>query len=103
MVDASAPAVLLALAAALSLLLVIAVARHIGQDVFLPADELLADQVDERGDGGLFGQLRKFVNHAAESSGLLLPGAGEEHHIALYITGGLVVLAVAELPAEVGH
>ena len=43
------------------------------------------------------------MNHAAESSGLLLPSAGEEHYVALYITGGLVVLAVAELLAEVGH
>lgn len=101
-VDTGEPAVLLALATALALLLVVVVAGDVGHEVVGPADELLTEKVDEGVDGGLLGQLGKLVSELADAGSLLLAGAGNEDHVALDVAGGLVVLAVGELPREVG-
>jgi hypothetical protein len=101
-VDAAAVAVVLALAAALALALVVVVAGDVGHEVVGPADELLGEEHDEGVNGGLLGQLSELVDGAAETGGVLLAGAGDEDHVALHVAGGLVVLAVGDLPAEVG-
>lgn len=41
------------------------------------------------------------VQQHAALSGVLLTSAGHEDHVALHVARGLVVLAVADLPAEV--
>lgn len=102
MVDPAAETVLLALATALSVPLVVVVSGNVGEEVVPPADGLLANQVDQSNDGSLLGELMKLMDHLAEAGGLLLAGAGKENHVALHVAGGLVVLAVAQLPAVVG-
>lgn len=102
-VDAVEKAVLLALAAALALALVVVVAGNVGQEVVGPADELLGNEHEQGDDGGLLAELGQLVGKAAEAGGLLLAGLGHEDHVALHVAGGLVVLAVGDLPAEVGH
>ncbi len=93
-VDAGEPAVLLALAPALGLALVVVVAGDVGHKVVGPADQLLADEHDQGHDGGLLTQLGQLVGQLAEPGGLLLAGLGHEDHVAPYVAGGLVVLAV---------
>lgn len=101
-VNAGEEAVLLALAATLTLALVVVVAGDVGQEVVGPADELLADQVNQGDDGGLLPELGQLVGQLPHAARLLLAGLGDEDHVALHVTGGLVVLAVGDLPAEVG-
>lgn len=101
-VDTTAETVLLALATALALALMVVVAGDVGQKVVGPADELLHDEHQEGEGGGLLGQLRQLVDELAEAGGLLLAGSGDEDHVALHVASGLVVLAVGDLPAEVG-
>lgn len=101
-VNTTAVAVLLALATALTLTLVEVVAGDIAHEVAGPADELLADEVKQGGDGSLLGELAQLVHHLANASGMLLAGAGKENHVTLHVAGGLVVSAVGQLPAEVG-
>lgn len=100
-VDATAESVLLALSTALTMLLVVVMAGNVGEEVVPPTNGLLTDQVDQSKDRGLLSQLGKLVNHLAETAGLLLAGAGQENHVALHVSGSLVVLRVGELPAEV--
>lgn len=102
-VDTTAKAVVLALTATLALLLVEVVAGNVGHEVVGPADELLENEVDESVDGRLFAKLAKLVDKLTSARSVLLAGAGEEDHIALHVAGGLVVLGVGDLPAEVGH
>jgi hypothetical protein len=102
-VDATTEAVALALAAALTLALVEVVAGDVGHEVVGPADQLLPDEHEEGDDGGLLGELGELVGHAADAGGVLLAGLGVEDHVPLDVGGGLVVLAVGDLPAEVGH
>ena len=101
-VDAATHAVLLALTASLALALVVVVAGDVGHEVVGPADELLPDEHGQGEDGSLLGQLGHLVQHAADLVGVLLTGARDEDHVALHVAGGLVVLAVGDLPAEVG-
>lgn len=102
-VDTAAETVLLALAAALALLLVVVVASDIVDEVAGPADELLADEHGQGKGGSVLGELRQLVDQLAEAGGLLLAGAGDKDHVALYVASGLVVLAVGDLPGEVGN
>ena len=102
-VDTATEAVGLALAAPLPLSLVVVVARHVGHEIVGPANDLLADQVDEGGNWCLLSQFRQLVGEATKTAGLLFPGPGNEDHVTLNVSGGLVVLAVAHLPAEVGN
>lgn len=102
-VDATAEAVSLALAASLALSLVVVVTGDVGEEVVGPADELLSEEVDEGVDGSLLGQLGELVGEAAKAASTLLTGAGDEDHVTLHVASSLVVLAVADLPAEVGN
>lgn len=101
-VDTSEPAVLLALATTLALPLVEVVAGDVGHEVVGPADELLTDKVDQGVDGGLLGQLGNLMDETADARSKLLAGARNEDHVTRDVAGSLVVLAVGELPREVG-
>lgn len=101
-VDTTTEAVLLALAATLTLALVVVVAGNVGEEVVGPADELLEDEHKKSESGGLLSKMGKLVGHLSETSSLLLAGSGNEDHVTLHVAGGLVVLSVGDLPAEVG-
>lgn len=101
-VDTTAETVPLALAATLALVLVAVVASDVGQEVVGPANELLQDQHEQGEGGGLLGEVSELVGHLAKAGGLLLPGSGDKDHVTLHVAGGLVVLSVRDLPAEVG-
>lgn len=100
-VNATAIAVVLAFATALTLPLVVVVTSNVGEEVVGPPDELLAKEHHEGVDGGLFSQLRKFMDELAKTRGLLLASAGNKNHVTLHVASGLVVLAMRHLPAEV--
>jgi hypothetical protein len=100
-IDAAAGTVLLALAAALTLTLVEVVASDIGHEVFGPANELLAKEVQQGIYGSLFAKLAELVYHTSSAGGMLLAGSGQKNHVALHVSGSLVVGAVGELPAEI--
>jgi hypothetical protein len=101
-VDTTAEAVLLALATTLTLALVVVVAGNVGEKVVGPADELLEDEHKQGESGGLLSKMGELVDHLAETSSLLLAGSGNKDHVTLHVAGGLVVLSVGDLPAEVG-
>ena len=103
MVDTTAETVMLALSAALTLALMEVVAGDVGDEVVGPANELLQEKHGEGEDGRLLSQLRDLVDEAANTAGVLLTGPGVENHVLLNVSSTLVVLAVGELPAEVGH
>ena len=103
MVDTAKPAIALALAAALDLLLVIVVAGDVGGQVHEPAEQLLEKQVGGSEDGSLLDQLAQLVYGLADTGGKLITGLGDEHHVTGKVASGLVVLAVGDLPGEVRH
>ena len=102
-VDTAEEAVLLSLALALDLALVEVVAGNVGEEVQRPSSKLLANGVEESGDGSLFGQLADLVDKLANAGGINLTGLWDEDHVTLHVAGGLVVLAVGNLPREVGN
>jgi hypothetical protein len=57
--------------------------------------------VDQGGDWSLLGQLVQLVHELSDTSGIYLPSLGNKDHVTLHISGGLVVLAVGDLPGEV--
>lgn len=101
-VDAASGAVLHALAFALGLPLVVVVTGHIEQDIRGPTAELLEDAVEGGGNGCLLGQLVELVCELADARSVLIPRLWHENHVALHVAGSLVVLAVGDLPREVG-
>lgn len=102
-VDAGKVSILLALTTAFGLTLMIVVAGDIEHKVHWPAEQLLGNGVEESGDWGFFGQFIQFVDHLSDSSGILLPSLRNKDHITLHVSGGLVMLAVGDLPREVGN
>lgn len=62
MVDTLEPAICLALASSLMLLLMVVVASDISKEVQWPAEQLLSDRVNEGSDWGLLGELVDFMN-----------------------------------------
>ena len=101
-VDTTAETVLLALTTALALAAVEVVASDVGNEVLGPTDELLAEEVDQSEDGSLLSELRDLVDETTSAGSKLLTGTGQENHVTLHVAGGLVVLAVGDLPAEEG-
>lgn len=101
-VDTTAPAVGLALAAALGLAGMVVVTGDVVKKVHGPAKQLLGNEVASSEDGGLLKQLTELVQGLAHTGSVLLTGLRDEHHVTGDVTGGLVVLAVGDLPREVG-
>ena len=100
MVDA-AVSILPANAFALRLLMVVVVAGQVCEQVSRPASNLLSDEQRSGEDRCLLQQLVHLVHEIAHSRGVLLASAWVEYHVPLDVTSGLVVLAMADLPAEV--
>lgn len=100
-VNTAEKTIALSLTPTLALALMEVVAGDVGEEVVGPAEELLSDEHDEGVDGGLLGELAELVGHLAEAGGLLLAGAGHEDHVALEVSGGLVVGRVGQLPRVV--
>lgn len=100
-VDTTEHAVFLTLALPLCLAFVEVVASDIAKQVHRPASKLLCNHVDERSNGRFLGQLMELVRQLANASSINLPRLGNENHITLHVAGGLVVLAVRDLPGEI--
>ena len=100
-VDTTAETVVLANTLALGLLLVLVMASDVAEDICRPADELLSDEVKERGDRGILGELVELVSELAKTRSVDLFCGRVEDHVTVKIAGGLVVLAVGDLPRKV--
>lgn len=101
MVDTVHETVLLALSSSLTLSLVVVVAGDVGDDVHGPASNLLTDQVEKSSDWSLLSQLVQLVSETTDLGGILVSCLWDENHVSFHVTGGLVVLAVGDLPREV--
>jgi len=88
-------------ALALGLLMVVVVASDVEEEVHGPATNLLAEHVEGGVDGGLLEKLVHLVDGSAGAGSENLASLRHEDHVALHVAGGLVVLAVADLPGEV--
>lgn len=97
-VDTSEEPVDLALSATLNLTLVVIVTGDITKEIHGPSQELLSNGVDQGCNRGLFSQLVQFVDHFSNTAGINLASLGNEDHITLHVSGGLVMLAVGDLP-----
>lgn len=100
-VDTTEETILVALAAAVALTLMLVVTGDVGQEVCGPATELLIEQVERSGQRSLLSQLIQLMDHLADSGSIGLTSLGNKDHVALHMTGGLVVLAVGDFPGEV--
>ena len=100
MVDATI-AILAANALALELPVVVVVACHVGNQVQWPSEQLLRHQVQCGVDWRLLEQLVHLMHDVAHPACMLLSGSRTEHHVSLDVARGLVVLAMADLPAKV--
>ena len=100
-VDTAEKTVFLALATTFGLLLVLVMTGDVCDQVKRPAEELLANQVQNSGDWSFLGQFMKLVKHVAHARAELLAVFRYEDHIALHVTGSLVVLAVGDFPREI--
>lgn len=101
MVDTTEITVLLALTSTLGLTLMVVVAGDIGNEVQGPTEQLL----EEEGSGGqnwsLLHQFAQLVCSLADTRSIVLPGLGNENHVASQVSSSLVVLSVRDLPREV--
>ena len=97
-VDTSEEPVDLALSATLKLTLVVIVTGDIAKEIHWPAQELLSDGVDQGCNRGLFSQLVQFVDHFPDTTGINLASLGNEDHVTLHVSGGLVMFAVGDFP-----
>jgi len=100
-VDTAAKTIVLANTLALGLLLVLVMASDVAENVCRPANKLLSDEVQKRGDWGILGELVELVGELAKTRRVDLSGGRVEDHVAVKVAGGLVVLAVGDLPREV--
>jgi len=97
-VDTTTVAVELADTLALGLLVVVVVAGNVVDEVSWPSTELLHEQEAESCNWSVLGQLVELVHSHTNSSSVLLAGPWNENHVTVHVTGGLVVLAVGDLP-----
>ena len=100
MVDASI-AILPADTLALDLLMMVVMASYIGQKISWPATNLLLNERSGGVDWSLVHQLMHLMDKVAHPRCVLISSSGSEDHISLHVTGGLVMLAMADLPAKV--
>lgn len=100
--DTATEAVVPAGTLALGLLVVVVVASDVEEEVHGPATDLLADHVESGVDGSLLKKLVHLVDGSAGAGSEDLASLRHEDHVALHVASGLVVLAVADLPGEVG-
>jgi hypothetical protein len=103
MVDTASNAVVLANTTALTLNLVLVVAGDIGEEVHWPTKELLADEMNCCGEGGLLSKLIQLVKQVASARAKLLLRLRDKYHVSLHVASGLVVLAVRDFPGEIWY
>lgn len=97
-VDTTTETVLLANTLALDLLGVVIVASHVDDQVSWPTTELLVEQVKGGCDRSVLSELVKLVDCSTDPAGKDFTSLGDENHVTLHVAGGLVVLAVGDLP-----
>lgn len=97
-VDTTEPAVGLTDTTALGLLGMVVVTSDIGDQIHGPAKQLLEDHVGGSQNGSLLHKLTQVMDGLANTGSILLAGLGNENHVTSKVTGGLVVLAVGDLP-----
>lgn len=102
-VNTTEKAVLLALATTLGLARVLIVSSDVAEEVHRPATQLLSYDVYDGSNGGLLDQLVQLVDQIADLCCILLASPRYEDHVALEMTGCLVVFAVRDLPGEIRH
>lgn len=103
MVDTREIPILLSQAAPLGLPVMVVVPGHVGHQIHQPAAQLLREHVRRGGNGGLLSQLVQLVHELADATGVDITRLGHEDHVTLHVPRGLVVLAVRDLPAEIGY
>lgn len=99
--DATTGTILLPFAFAFQLLLVVIVSSHIRQEVPRPSKDLLIQGPEQRDDWRLLHQLAELMDFLANPVCVLLSSLGDEYHVALHVSGGLVMLSMRDLPTEV--
>ena len=72
------------------------------EGVHLPSKELVEDESDGLGNGGVLDQLSDVHTSNAEGQRRLGLSAGHKGHVELHVAGEAVVTVVRVLPAEVG-
>ena len=102
-VDSSKQAVLLPLTTALELFFVKVVARRIGKQVGWPSEKQAGKYVPSRVEWRVLHNLVELLGRDIPPLAMLLSRPRQEDHIALHVCCGLVMLAVGDLPGEVGH
>lgn len=76
--------------------------RGVGQEVRLPSDQLVEEQLDCLDDGGVLEEIGVNVQVREALARSVGKSLGHEGHVLLHVAGEAVVAVVAELPAEVG-
>lgn len=75
--------------------------RGVGEQVQLPAAELVADQLQERDDGGLLGEMLELLDAHVLLLRELLVRPRHEDGVLLHVASVPVVAGVGDLPGEV--
>lgn len=89
--------------AALGLPLLATLARAgVEEGVHLPSEELVEDELDGLGNGGVLNQLSDVHTSNAERQRRLGRSAGDKGHVEIHVAGEAVVTVVRVLPAEIG-
>ena len=103
MVDTIAKAILLSLSTSFTLPFVEVVSSHVCEQVGRPAAQLLADKVEGCCYGSLLGELVDFMEELAITRSIIFSRRGDEDHVSLEVTSGLVVFAMRDLPRKIWH
>ena len=99
----TAISVLLANALTFGLLSMVIMTSHIGEQIGWPAAELLGDHYANGVNRRLLQQFVHLVDREASGLSMFLPSSRCEDHVSLHVASRLVMLAVANLPAEIGN
>lgn len=79
------------------------VASHVAEEVHWPAEKLLAHRVNKSSNWSLLSQLVNFMGEFSNARSVFVTSLGNENHISVHVSSGLVVLAMGDLPGEVWH
>lgn len=101
MVHATSNPILLSLAATLDLLLVIVVARYIGDEVGRPTTNLLIEEMESSGKRCLLSQFVHLVHQMPVPGRIPLSRFGDENHVAFHMPGTFVMFTVGDFPGKV--
>lgn len=75
----------------------------VGQEVRLPASQLVEEELEHLDDWHILEELGVQVQVGQSLAGALLDGLGDKSHVLLHVAGEAVVTVVAVLPGEVRH